>query len=178
VEVEPGRRLVEEDDRGLRDQRRRDVQPAPHASRIGLGGTVCGLRELEPLQQLVRAAGGLAPRQLREPPREAEVLTPREVGIDGRVLARETDPEAHALRVVRHVVTEHLGPAAVRREDGREDADRRRLAGAVRAEQAEDAPGRNLEVDALEGLYLAEPLRQSFDLDGGARHAAHALAGN
>ena len=36
-----------------------------------------------------------------------------------------------------------------------EDADRRRLACAVRAEQAEDLPGRNLEVDALDGLDAA-----------------------
>jgi len=55
-------------------------------------------------------------------------------------------------------VTEQLGPSCVRLEQGRQDADERRLAGAVRAEQAEDLARLDGEVDAAECLVLAVAL--------------------
>jgi len=155
-----------------------DVQTSPHPPRIGLGGTIARLRQLEPLQQLGGTGSRLVPGKLREAPGEAEVLAPGEVRVDGGVLAGKADPEPHALGVTPHVVPQDLGLSAVRRQDRGEDPHRRGLARTVRAEQPEDASRRHLEVDAPEGLHLAESLRQSFDPDRHVGHGGHALAGD
>ena len=55
--VETGRRLVEEEHARTSDQGAREVEPAPHAARIGLGDPVGGIREPELLQQVRRRAG-------------------------------------------------------------------------------------------------------------------------
>ena len=54
---------------------------------------------------------------------------------------------------------------AVGHRERRDDPQRRRLAGAVGAEQAEDRPPGDLEVDAGEGDGRTEVLRQAFDFD-------------
>ena len=55
--------------------------------------------------------------------------------------------------------------AAVGRSQALEDLDRRRLAGAVRAEQAEDLAGRDVEVDPVDRPDVAVLLDQTADPD-------------
>ena len=57
----------------------------------------------------------------------------------------------------------HASPAL--RAVALEDLDRRRLAGAVRAEEPEDLAGRDLEVDAAHGLVVPVGLVQVADAD-------------
>ena len=64
------------------------------------------------------------------------------------------------------VDAEHFGQAAVVAEDGREDPYRRRLAGAVRPEQAEDGAGGHREIDAGERDDGTKSLFEVFDSDG------------
>src|SRR5439155_12011291 len=54
----------------------------------------------------------------------------------------------------------------IRREDVEDDAHRRRLASAVRAEEAEDGAGLDRERDAVERDDVAEALAQGVDLEG------------
>ena len=51
--VEAGRRLVEEEHRRRRDQADREVEPPTHAAGVGLDDPVGGVREREPLEQVV-----------------------------------------------------------------------------------------------------------------------------
>ena len=68
-------------------------------------------------------------------------------------------------------MAEDFGAPFVRREDGREDPDRRGLAGAVGTEEAEHGAGRNLEVDAIQGDDRPEPLSETLHEDGCITHA-------
>ena len=61
---------------------------------------------------------------------------------------------------------EVTGPALGGRGQGREDADRRRLAGPVVAEQAEDRAGRHREVKVAEGPLLAIALAEALGANG------------
>ncbi|HEX8006215.1 MAG TPA: hypothetical protein VF482_07290 [Trebonia sp.] len=54
--VQAGGRLVEEQDRGVRDQAGPDVEAPPHPARVGLDQVVGRVREREPLERLLRAA--------------------------------------------------------------------------------------------------------------------------
>jgi hypothetical protein len=69
-----------------------------------------------------------------------------------------------------HVQAEDLGPPAVRRKDGGEDADGGGLAGAVGAEEPEHGARRDREVDAVEGDHVAEAFGQALHQDGAVAH--------
>ncbi len=58
-----------------------------------------------------------------------------------------------------------MGRAGVGLQQRRQHAHRCRLAGAVGAEQAEHGAGRDLEVDAVERVDVAEGLAQAGDAD-------------
>ena len=156
------------------------IEPAAHAARVGLGRAVGGVGQAEAVEQLVGPGTQLRPGQVGEPADEPQVLAAGEVLVDRGVLPGETDALAHRLRVVGDVEAEHLGPATVGTEDGREDAHGGGLAGTVGAEQAEDRARRDGQVDAAQGLDLAEALGQALHpdgrRDGGGRHAGHPRA--
>src|SRR5262245_47830740 len=101
---------------------------------------------------------------------QAQVLAPGQVGVHGRVLAGEADLLPDCVRLAYDGKAEHLGPARVRLQDRRQDADRRRLAGAIRPEQPEDGAGRDVEVDSVERGDGVEPLGESFDSDCNVVH--------
>jgi hypothetical protein len=71
------------------------------------------------------------------------------------------------------VDAEHLHVARVARPVPLEDLDRRRLAGAVRAEEPEDLAGAHLEVDPRNRLDTVVRLHEALDADRGLG-AAHA----
>ena len=161
--VEPGRRLVEEEDARPAGQRRREVEPPAHPARVGLGDAVCGVLELEALEQLVGARAGLLFREVVEPSEHPEVLASGQVLVHGRVLAGEADRLAHRLRFADDVEARHACAAGIRLQQRREDADGRRLAGPIRPEQAENGAFLHLEVDAVERAHFT--LARAVDLD-------------
>ncbi len=110
---------------------------------------------------------------------DAQVLDEVELLVDRRDAARERLGRLTGGQ--RLAVDEHL---ARRRLDHARDAlDERRLAGAVRAEQAVDLAGAHVEVDAVERLRSRVVLREPADLedrlrrDGRAHRATSATTG-
>ena len=104
-------------------------------------------------------------RELREHADHPEVLAPGQVRVDGRVLARQADPPAHRVGVLHHVETRAprrgprpapgSWPAPVPRSSCR-----RRW-----AQQPEHGPRRDLEVHAVQGRQLPEPLDEPLGSD-------------
>ena len=82
-----------------------------------------------------------AAAEVVEPADHLEVLEAGQVLVDGGVLAGEPDALADLRGLADDVEARDARRAAVRREQRRQDPDRGRLAGAVRAEQPEDGPG-------------------------------------
>ena len=153
LRVEPGRRLVEEQHLRAMDDAEPDVEPAAHAARIGAGRPVGGGLEIERREHLGRA--GLARRGLFMPySRPWMTSSPRPVsaGIGRAALRDVADPPADLLRLAPQVDAGDRRLARRRREQRREHPQRRRLAGAVRPEEAEDLARADLEVDAADGL--------------------------
>ena len=163
--VEPGRRLVEEEHRRARDERGGEVEPAPHAARVRLRHAGAGVAQAEALEQLRGARLGGAAAVAVEAADHGQVLEPGEVLVDRRVLAREADAGAELRGLADHVEAGHAGRAGVGGEERGEDADRRRLARAVRPEHAEHGAGGGLELDAVERAHVAERLDEAADLD-------------
>ena len=140
AEVEAGRRLVEEEHGRSRDERGGEVETPPHASRYPCDGPVARVGEAEVCEQLCRALARRAAAEVVEPPDHLEVLEAGQILVDGGVLAGEPDllANAGASRTTSKPTTPRR--PGIRSQQRREDADRRRLAGSVRAEQPQDAP--------------------------------------
>ena len=113
--VEPGGRLVEEDHRRPRDQRRGEVEPPPHPARVGADQPPARLGEVEALQQLGGARLRFALRQVVELADHLQVLEPGQVFVDRRVLAGEADPLPQQRRFARHVDARRPGRCRRRR---------------------------------------------------------------
>src|SRR5205823_1446858 len=131
--VEPGRRLVQEEELGVADEREREVEPALLAA--GEGADASGALLLEPDERdhLVDVA-----RPSVVAGEERGVLDDREVRVHRGRLEDDADPLAPFLGRVLGIRAEHLDAAAVTTPVALEDLDAGRLARAVRAEQAED----------------------------------------
>src|SRR4051812_45000029 len=96
---------------------------------------------------------------------EAQVLLGGQVAVKGRVLEDQPDVPAYVVALGPYVETGHGGRPGVRRRQRAQDLDRRRLAGAVRPEEAEGLADEHVEVDAPDRLDLAVRLAQPTDLD-------------
>ena len=96
----------------------------------------------------------------------------REVLVHGGVLAGQADLRAQGLGVAHDVQAGDLGAPSVGQQQGGEDADPGRLAGAVGAEEPEDRPRRHLEVDALQRMHGAEVLGERLGTDDRVGHGA------
>ena len=157
--VQAGGRLVEEQQVGGDDDAGGEVQLAAHAARQPGGLVPRGAGEVERGEELARHAAWPGAGSSRAGGRAAPG-SPRRSGrssTDANCPVRLTSL-AHGGGLADDVVAEHAGAAGVGAQQRGEDADRRRLAGAVRAEDAVDAAAGDGEVHAVDG---ARPRRRS-----------------
>ena len=150
LRVEARRRLVEEEDRRPVHEREREVEPALHAARVAADLAVGGEREPDPLEQLLRPGPALGAWDAVERALQPEVLAAGEQVVECGLLERGADRRAD-LRPLLHDV--EAGDARGARRGGqerRQHVHRRRLPGAVRAEEAVDLAGLDAQVDPVD----------------------------
>ena len=134
-----------------------DQNPALHAARQGENLAVLAVPQRQRLQDLadVIRIGALAP----QPTAEAHRRPHRLEGVGGQFLGHEADQRSRRPIVADDVVPIDRHAPLGRVDDAADDADQRRLAGAVRPQQRKDLAAANVEIDALERL---EPGRIGF----------------
>ena len=169
---EPGHHLVEEEQHGLGRERLRQLEPLA----LGQGEAPGGLgglgREPELLEHGARprrgrAGIGVAPE--RADHHVAQHREPRERPHD---LERPRQPErAHPVgRQTRDRPAAEMDRARVRCEEPGDQAERGRLARAVRADERDDLALTHAEREVGDRLETAEPLRQPRDVQQRRRH--------
>jgi hypothetical protein len=166
LRVEPGGRLVEQQQFGLVDDGLRDAHPAEHPAGQGAQLRLGLATQVDPLDRgrhRGRYPGGRHLLQQREILHE---LRHREARVVAEVLRQVPEPAAHLApgAVNTRVPAEQPQPAGGRRDHGGHHAQQRGLARSVRAEQAE-YPGTSLQAHPGHGLIPAEPPGQIGDLD-------------
>ena len=142
------------------DQADGDVEPAPLAAGQRLGLPLPQPVEVELAEQLLAALGRLGRAHPVQPGVVDDLLAGPGVGVGGAALRDVADPAAHADRVGDQVAAGDRGGAGGGLEQRGQHAQRRRLAGAVGAEEADDLPGLDVEVDADDGVDLLLRLRK------------------
>jgi hypothetical protein len=122
---------------------------------------------IEPVHHLLHPFGDLPGRQPEQVRVQHQVLTHRQFAVEREGLGHVPHPAAgvDVARVDR--ITEQPGLAFARRQQSREHLHGRRLAAAVRADEAEDFTAVDAEADVIHRSELAEAHREVAGLDGG-----------
>ena len=167
LHVEAGRRLVEEQDPWLVDERQREVEAPSHAARVAADLAVGRLGQADPGDQLVAAAQRLGLRQPVHSGLQPHVLARGQELVERRLLEGDADlrrgPRAPRLTMSWPATRAR---ARGRGQQGGEHVDGGRLAGAVGAEEAVDLARRDGQVDPVDRPRpLLELLDQPLDLD-------------
>ena len=165
LRVEAGRRLVEQRDVGVVDQRAGDGQPALHAAGQRFDPAVGPLAQLHEVEQLGGPRLGGAPRYPEVARVGDQVFRDGQLRVE-RVQLRadaEPGPDRGALPVRVHA--EDPQRAGGGRGDAPDHPHRRALAGAVGAEEAERLAAGHVHVDAVDRGEVAEALDQAACVD-------------
>ena len=173
--VEPGGRLVEQQQVGLVDEPPGDDQASLHAPREWLDLVAGALRELDEVEQLPGARPRLRVRQVEVAPVDEQVLLDRELHVQAVLLGHDTEAGADRGAVRGRIQAEHPQRAVGDRRDAADHAHRARLARAVRPQEPERLARRHLEIDGVHGRGRAEALRQGARKDQGFDIAGHRL---
>jgi hypothetical protein len=96
---------------------------------------------------------------------DVQVLAAGEVPMEPRFLDDRADARKRRGALARHLATEHAHAAGGRLGEAEQQADQRRLACAVRAEETEGDTARDGEIDAVQRRTRAEPLAEPDGLD-------------
>src|SRR5215471_1047127 len=175
--VEPSGGLVEEQQTRAGRERARELDALERAERKPRRRRGRELREVERIEDLLRlAARSPVECEARVHVRADEhVLEHRHVRTELEVLERPRDAEAHdAIRgLAQHVLAVEAHGAAVRPVEPRDDVERRRLAGAVRPDQAGDLSVVDGERQLVEREDSAEAPTDVLDLE--QRHDVYFL---
>ena len=132
--VEPGRRLVEEDQHGIVEKRLRQPRSLHHAFAVATHRPIGGFQQIDSGKQSVDAHVEVGTREPIEPPVEAQQLACGQAVVKSKVLGQESD--AGARQSIAKRLTQHAPVAAVGMHQAEEHLDRGGFAGAVRAEKS------------------------------------------
>ncbi len=154
--VETDRRLVEEEHLRQVKQRTDDLDLHPLAEREVPHGLVHEIGDVEQLDQLVPRLRELLARQAVDGPVELERVERRQIPLELVAVAHdERDPAQELTLALRGYASEHARLARRRIEQAGEHLQRRRLAGTVRAEEADHLARPDVERDAVDRAHLA-----------------------
>jgi hypothetical protein len=153
--VEPGGRLVKEEQFGQVHQPDGHVEAALLAAGVGLGGTIGALIELHRDEQLLGPPLGVLAAHPVKPALDHKLLPSWDLGGAATDLADVADALADLAGLLEQVGAGDRRLAAAGRQQGGEHPQSRRLAGAVGAQESKDLALLQAEVDAFDGFDAA-----------------------
>ena len=163
--VDPGGGLIEQEHVGLVQNGDGQGQPLLEPQgKLLRGGFEIGA-EAEPIDEFVDPGAGTVAGKVEDTGVELEVLTDRELAVEGEGLRHVADALARGQVVGVHGITEELGLALGGGEEPGQHLHRGRLSAAVGAEETEDLAAADGEVDAVHGGEGAKPLGEVGGLD-------------
>ena len=168
--VQRGRRLVQDHECGIPQQRRREAQALLHPLAEAAGPLVGAIGEAGEGQHPLDLCRSRARCEAGQGGVETEHLVGREPGLVPEQLGQVADPAARL--AVPDPTTEHRPLARRRPRQAEQQLDRRRLARPVGAEEAEHLAGLDVQVERVERHGPAVDLAQRVGLDGGGHRAS------
>ncbi len=149
------------------DECHRQIQPSFHAARVGLCPPVSRVSKVETRQHHGHGSRRGRSVQMRQVGHQPQVLAAGEQRVDRRELPGGTDHGTHSSGLAPYVEAGDADLAVTGGQQGGEDVDDGRLAGAVGPEERVDGALRDGQLDAVQHGVLAVGLGESGDLDRG-----------
>jgi hypothetical protein len=165
LRVEAEGRLVEEEHARVVQQPSSDLEPAFHATRERSDAFPAAIPQLHQGQHLADPLLSDTARNAVRVPVEPQVLLRAQGLVERRLLEDQSDGAADVVPVSDDVEAVDRGTSRRRPEQRAQHADRGRLAGPVRPQEAEDIALGHLEAHALHRLELPEPANEVVDVD-------------
>ena len=156
LRVEGRGRLVEEHDRWIVQQGASDGELLPHALAEGARHLVPALPQAEQAQVPLDALGALPGIEAVEAAEEVQIGVGRQLVVQPRRLGQDPHSGPNVIGLCGDVEAIDRRAALGRSDERGEQADSRRLAGAVGTEQPEHFTAADLEVDAADRPAVAE----------------------
>src|SRR5581483_2717179 len=172
LRVEADRRLVQQEQPRSVDERPRDQQPAPHPARQLVHPRVAALPQVRDLERALDRRLPLVAADAVQVGEDEQVLLDGQRHVEVVELGRDAALGPRLLRLPRQLEPEHLDRALVRDRLGGQELHRRRLAGAVRAEEADARAVRDVEVEAVDRGDRPVALHRAADPDRELAHVA------
>ena len=172
--VEAAERLVEDEDLRVVDDRPEELDLLLHALAQLLGLLLepwAEVHRVDPRREALQRGRLVDALDRRE---EEELVDDLHLPVEAALLGQVADA---LLELLAHRLAEDADLALVGLRDVHDHPDRRRLAGAVRAEEAERDAVRNLEVELVHRRELAEALHDAVERDRGGHGMHFLLAG-
>ena len=123
--IEPGRRLVEEEQARVVDEREREIETPLHAARVRPHLPVGRFGEADAVEQLLTSLLSLPARERVQGRLQPQMLAAREQRVEGRLLQRRADRFPHARALRDDVEARDARAAGGGREKRRQDVDGR-----------------------------------------------------
>jgi len=123
------------------------------------------LSQAASIDHAVHSTSAPAARDGPEGRAKAKELFHSVVGVERGMLRKISQPATYLHRLLPDVIAGHESGPFIRGEVRRQDAQRRRFSGPVRAEKPDDFPSLNLERDALQSSRIAESLHETPNID-------------
>jgi len=170
LRVEAAGRLVEDRHRRALHQDFGDRQALAHAARIGAHGLAAGLFEAHPLQRRRDALVGLGGLQPAEGRGVAQIGDPAEVVVEPDRVRHVADAPLDLERLAQRIEAGDDDATRSRLGQAEQHQDRRRLAGAVRPEQAEHLARFDRKVETVDRERRAIALGQRLGANDRIAH--------
>jgi len=163
--IEADHRLVEDENVRVVQEGLREGHALPGTVGEGLVALARKLRQVERGELHIDPVFQFRPAPGEHGSHEAQGLARRPLRPEIRTVGHETEPRFRGDGIARDVDSREEGPAGRRGEEAGEEADRRRLARAVRADEGEKGSGGNLEGEVRKGRLVAVALCRSLEQD-------------
>ena len=146
-------------------ERARDDELLAHAMAVALDQLVAPFLEIEQREQLACAMLDLRSALVIQPGDEAQKLCPGELLVDEWSIRNEAELRFRRGWIGHDVDAGDLDASSRRPKNASNHAQRRRFAGAVRSEEAEQLTARHRQIDAVDGRERAVTLAERGELD-------------
>ena len=164
--VQAGRRLVEDDEVRLVDERAGDRQAPLHAAGQGLDLVLGALVELDELEELIGPLARDLAGDVEVARVHLQVLAHRELGVEVVDLRHDAEARLDLAGLRARIHPEHAQLTLGHRARARDHPHRRGLARAIRSEEAERLARTHVEVDAVDrDEAVREALGQAARMD-------------
>ena len=170
--IESGGGLVEQQHRRMMQQSLGQFEPPLHASGKRLRFFLGAVGETDAAQHFADALLERGAAQAVKMADMRQVLFGRQLDVDALLLEDNADAAAHHGRLARHIVVHDQGASARGHHQGRENAEGRSLAAAVRAEQPEDLGRSHLERNPSQRDAVSVLVAELLELDDRCRRVA------